>query len=138
MSNRLAVAFGTYQDELYWLLLDNNVISGVGHLTLNRDGEYATKAAAIFNGSLRGKRIYPLILRTIRTELRTNIYSDSRFIGLGAVRAWKRMGLFDQGRNRFKLQRRDNPGRGIQFTTGPLTYDDLRAVLTRLATEPLG
>ncbi len=132
------LVFAPHRDDLRWLLLDGKDIIGVGHLKLARDGEYVAKAAAILRESLRGQGLYPQVLRAMKRRIGMNIYSDSRFIGIGVIRAWKRMGLFDPDRNAFKLRKRDNPSKGWHFTTGPLTYDDLRAVLTRMATEPVG
>ncbi len=119
-------------NQLWWLLKRNSEIVGVGHMKITSSG-FHESAAAILDSSLRGRGLYPKILRAVRTETRTRVYSDTYFLGVSAIKAWKRMGTFDPDEGRFLLQKRNNPPQRF-FTTSPFDARALAGAFTVLAT----
>ncbi len=136
LRSRYTLRFSTRKNTLWWLLYDRAEVIGAGYASRTDIG-YASDVAAIFRKSLRGSRLYPLILRTIAASLHCTIESDTLFVGVSALKAWKRMGVYLPQRGRFSLQKRDNPMRRIIPGKAPFDADFLRRLLTRMATEPL-
>jgi hypothetical protein len=143
--DRGVIALGVYElsyakkkNFLAWFLTDSSGDAvGAGSLHHFPSEGFSETAAALFPVSLRGKRLYPKILRALASRLHATIDSDTRFVDGAAVRMWKRIGLYEPTKKRFALQVKDNP-RGIKISNHwPTSVEDLRLVLTRMATEPV-
>lgn len=121
---------------LWWALITNtHAIYGMG--TLQKDPHfesYNETTAVLFHKEMRGKRLYPRILKSLRKTYGYPIDSDQVFIGFDAVRSWKRMGFYKPSRERFRL--RKNPARWYYVDVRVMTPEDFRAFLNRQATEP--
>ncbi len=119
-------------NQLWWVLKRNSEIVGVGNMKVTSSG-FHESAAALLDSSLRGRGLYPKILRAIRMKTGTKVYSDTYFLGMSAIKAWKRMGIFDSDEGRFLLQKRNNPPQRF-FTTSPFNARALAGAFTVLAT----
>lgn len=131
-AGQLVLRFAEHKGWLRWTLNSGPRPVGAGRLKAHVDS-FDEGAAAIFPTALRGHRLYPKILRAIRTQTGLKVYSDNHFLGMSAIKAWKRMGLFDPEHGRFLLQKRDNPPARF-YTLTPYEIKDLASAFTVLAT----
>lgn len=124
---------------LWWLLVENEVVVGVGSLnkTDGRSPCLIAEAAAIFPMRLRGRRLYAAILRLLTRELHIPIESGLLFMNRRVLKAWKRMGVYHPASGRFRLRRKqDNPEKEITFLNiRPFDIRSFRSFMTWTATD---
>lgn len=124
------LAYGRRQGW-YWCFIFDSHKNMIGAASFKVDREANTlqeAGVAIFKEELRGKRIYPRALQFLKERSGFEIESDTQMVGVSDMKMWRRLGVYDPRRGRFRV----NPPRTIPT----LFFKSLRGVLNRMATDP--
>lgn len=119
-------------NTLYWYLRRSGGagLAGAGRAHV-AEGGLDIELSALAE-KYRGQKLYGAVLRALRTHRSAPVYSGAKFLSLAAVRFWVENGVLELARGSFRL----NPPRAGGMFFPPLV-NDLRGVLSGLATEPL-